>query len=305
MLLCMSAALWAVPAKPGLKRVLTLTDGTTITAQLVGDEHGHFWLGQDGRAYQAVSGSDVFQLIDKTEVTKRAQTRRAAANQQRMRRLAPRKVGSIGNYTGQKKGLIILVNFKDVSFNASNNNALYQNIANKPNFREGNFKGSMYDYFKAQSEGQFELTFDIVGPVEVSNTSSYYGTNDSQGNDKYPAKMVIEALKKADPDVNYADYDWDSDGEVEQVYVVYAGKGEADGGAANTIWPHEWQLSAARMLKKTPSSLKKSLRLWLERTCCSFPQEKRTTRESLLQLSWHTSRRFPQRAPLISTWQNS
>ncbi|MBR6962021.1 MAG: M6 family metalloprotease domain-containing protein [Prevotella sp.] len=245
MLLCMSAALWAVPAKPGLKRVLTLTDGTTITAQLVGDEHGHFWLGQDGRAYQAVSGSDVFQLIDKTEVTKRAQTRRAAANQQRMRRLAPRKVGSIGNYTGQKKGLIILANFKDVSFNASNNNALYQDIANKPNFKEGNFKGSMYDYFYAQSEGQFELTFDIVGPVEVSNTSSYYGANDSQGNDKYPAKMVIEALKKADPDVNYADYDWDGDGEVEQVYVVYAGKGEADGGAATTIWPHEWQLSAA------------------------------------------------------------
>lgn len=242
----MSAALWAVPAKPGLKRVLTLTDGTTITAQLVGDEHGHFWLGQDGRAYQAVSGSDVFQLIDKTEVTKRAQTRRAAANQQRMRRLAPRKVGSIGNYTGQKKGLIILVNFKDVSFNASNNNALYQNIANKPNFREGNFKGSMYDYFKAQSEGQFELTFDVVGPVTVSQNYSYYGANDSGDNDKYPATMVIEALKKADADVNYADYDWDGDGEVEQVYVVYAGKGEADGGTDDTIWPHEWQLSSAR-----------------------------------------------------------
>ena len=31
----------AVPAKPGLKRVLTLSDGTTVTALLVGDEHGH------------------------------------------------------------------------------------------------------------------------------------------------------------------------------------------------------------------------------------------------------------------------
>ena len=244
MLLCMSAVLWAVPAKPGLKRVLTLTDGTTITAQLVGDEHGHFWLGQDGRAYQAVSGSDVFQLIDKTEVTKRAQTRRAAANQQRMRRLAPRKVGSVGNYTGQKKGLIILANFKDKTFNATQED--FYKLANQPNYVSGNYKGSMYDYFLAQSEGQFELTFDVVGPVTVSQNYSYYGANDSGGNDKYPATMVIEALKKADADVNYADYDWDGDGYVDQVYVVYAGKGEADGGAANTIWPHEWQLSAAR-----------------------------------------------------------
>lgn len=243
MLLCMSAALWAVPAKPGLKRVLTLTDGTTITAQLVGDEHGHFWLGQDGRAYQAVSGSDVFQLIDKNEVTKRAQTRRAAANQQRMRRLAPRNVGSIGNYTGQKKGLIILANFKDKTFNATQED--FYKLANQPNYVSGNYKGSMYDYFLAQSEGKFELTFDVVGPVTVSQNYSYYGANDSEGNDLYPATMVIEALKKADADVNYADYDWDGDGEVDQVYVVYAGKGAADGGAANTIWPHEWQLSAA------------------------------------------------------------
>ena len=60
--------------------------------------------------------------------------------------------------------------------------------------------------------------------------------------DMHPATMVIEALKLADSQVNYADYDWDGDGEVEQVYVVYAGQGEADGGAANTIWPHEWKL---------------------------------------------------------------
>ncbi len=245
MLLCMSAALWAVPAKPGLKRLLTLADGSQVTAMLVGDEHGHYWMGDDGRAYQAVSGTDVYQTIDKGEVAKKAQTRRAAANQRRMRRLAPRKVGSIGTYTGQKKGLIILANFKDVSFNASNNNALYQRIANEKNFSYGDFKGSMYDYFYAQSEGQFELTFDVVGPVTVSQKQSYYGANDSYGDDLRPAEMVIEALKLADSQVNYADYDWDGDGEVEQVYVVYAGKGEADGGAANTIWPHEWQLSSA------------------------------------------------------------
>ena len=40
----------AIPAKPGQYRTLKLTNGQTITARLVGDEHGHFWLGNDGNA---------------------------------------------------------------------------------------------------------------------------------------------------------------------------------------------------------------------------------------------------------------
>ncbi len=242
--LVMNAA-YAVPAKPGLQRTLNLTDGTTISAVLVGDEHGHYWLGTDGKAYQAVDGNDTYSVINKEDVRARAQARRTAANQRRAKRLAPRRVGTVGSYTGQKKGIIILVNFSDVKFQAANNNALYQRIANKVNFSEGNFKGSMRDYFYAQSEGKFELSFDVVGPYEVTFQHGYYGSNDSEGNDKFPAKMVIEAVKKADADVNFADYDWDDDGEVDQVYVIYAGKGEADGGASDTIWPHEWDLSSA------------------------------------------------------------
>ena len=241
----LTAAVYAVPAKPGLTRQLTLTDGTTVTATLVGDEHGHYWLDADGQAYQATERADAFQLVDKADVTMRAQARRSAANQHRIRNLAPRRVGDVGAIIGKKKGLIILVNFSNVSFQSANDNALYQRIANEKNFSYGKFKGSMYDYFYAQSDGQFELTFDVVGPVTVSNTQSYYGSNDSSGNDKYPAEMVIEALKLVDSKVNFADYDWDGDGEVEQVYVVYAGKGEADGGASTTIWPHEWNLSSA------------------------------------------------------------
>lgn len=243
MMMMVSAVALAIPAKPGLTRKIQLSDGTSITARLTGDEHAHYWLGDDGKAYTLTD--DKAQQIDVEAIKSRASVRRQQSNARRVKRLAPRRVGEVGGITGQKKGLIILVNFSDVTFQSSNNNALYQRIANEKNFSYGNFKGSMYDYFYAQSDGQFELTFDVVGPVKVSNIHSYYGSNDSEGNDKYPAKMVIEALKLADSQVNYADYDWDGDGEVEQVYVVYAGKGEADGGASTTIWPHEWQLSSA------------------------------------------------------------
>ena len=241
----MTMSAMAVPAKRGVTKELVLTDGSRVTATLVGDEHGHFWLAADGKAYQAIDGATTYQSINADEVKEKAQAKRAASNERRMRRMAPRRIGGVGSITGKKKGLIILVNFKGQSFAAANDNALFQRIANEENFSSGDFKGSMRDYFYAQSEGQFELTFDVVGPVEVANNSSYYGSNDSSGNDKYPATMVIEALKLADSQVNYANYDWDGDGEVEQVYVVYAGKGEADGGAANTIWPHEWELSSA------------------------------------------------------------
>ena len=189
---------------------------------------------------------DIYQRVDAQQVKQRAALRRQAADQRRLRRLAPRKVGEVGSITGQKKGLIILVNFTDVNFQSDNNKALYERIANEENFSDGNFKGSMYDYFKAQSEGQFELTFDIVGPVTVSKNQAYYGSNDSNGNDKYPAKMVIEALQLVNSQVNFGNYDWDGDGEVEQVYVVYAGQGEADGGASSTIWPHEYDLNSAK-----------------------------------------------------------
>ena len=236
----------AVPAKPGLFRTLTLSDGTTVKAQLVGDEHGHYWLSADGRAYQQMDGMAYFSEVSLDAVKTKAQARRSQANARRAKRLeAPRRIGEVGNYIGKKKGIIILVNFSNVAFQKDNNNALYQRIANEKNFSYGDFKGSMYDYFYAQSEGKFELTFDVVGPVEVSNTQYYYGSNDSGGNDKYPATMVIEALKLVDSKVNFADYDWDGDGKVDQVYVVYAGKGEADGGASTTIWPHEWELSSA------------------------------------------------------------
>lgn len=249
--LMLAVAMFAVPAKPGLKRLLTLTDGSTVNAMLVGDEYAHYWLGDDGNAYQS-AGNDVYQIVDLQALKQRGVQRRAAANQHRTRRLAPRKVGEVGSITGQKKGLIILVNFTDVTFKNSNTKALYQRIANEVNFSytipntNYSFKGSMYDYFKAQSEGQFELTFDVVGPVTVSNNRAYYGGNKSNGDDKHPAEMVIEALQLADSQVDYADYVWGSGNEVEQVYVVYAGNGEADSDVDDAIWPHEWTLSSAK-----------------------------------------------------------
>ncbi len=235
----------AIPAKRGLQKTLTLQNGSTITATLVGDEFGHFYRGTDGKAYRKVGTSGHYAEINLQDAQTKARARRLQANRSRDKRLSPTKIGSYGDYTGAKKCLIILAQTSDVQFQSANNKAYYERVANEVGFNDGNFYGSMYDYFYAQSRGIFQLTFDVVGPVTVSNVMSYYGGNDSSDDDLHPATLVKEAVNLAKSEVNFADYDWDGDGYVDQVYVIYAGKGEADGGDDDTIWPHAWDLSSA------------------------------------------------------------
>ena len=234
-------AMMAVPARRGQWKMLKLQDGTEVRATLVGDEHGHFWKAENGQAY--MEQGDAYVAVDAQQIIQRAKVRRAKVNAKRVQR---RTFGHPTTILGQKKAIMILVNFKDKSFKTDHNNALFNRIANEQGFSEGNFKGSMADYFKAQSRGKFELDFDVVGPVTVSKNASYYGQNDAQGNDKYPGEMVVEAVNLAKEQItDWTPYDWDGDGYVDQVYVIYADKGEADGGAANTIWPHAYDLYSA------------------------------------------------------------
>ena len=242
LLVAVTMTMMAVPAKRGQWKTLRLNDGTEVRATLVGDEHGHFWKAENGQTY--TEQGDVYVAVDAQQIIDKAKARRNKVNAKRVQK---RTFGHPTTITGNKKAIMILVNYSDKAFNSSHNNALYQKIANQPNYKEGDFKGSMADYFKAQSRDLFTLSFDIVGPVTVSKTMAYYGKNDSQGNDQHPGEMVVEAVNLAKSQISdWTPYDWDGDGYVDQVYVVYAGKGEADGGAANTIWPHAYDLTSSK-----------------------------------------------------------
>ena len=234
----------AVPAKRGTYKMLKLADGTEVKAQLVGDEHGHFWMTEDGKAYAQDGNTKTYKQVEKKTIIEHAKARRAKVNAKRVQK---RQFGHPTTILGQKKAIMLLVNFKDTKFKTAHDNALYQRIANEENFSEGKFKGSMADYFKAQSRGKFELDFDVVGPVTLEKDASYYGENDSDDNDMHAGEMAGEAVKLAKNLISdWTPYDWDGDGEVDQVYVVYAGKGEADGGDENTIWPHAYALDDAK-----------------------------------------------------------
>lgn len=240
----MTAGVWAIPAKPGMWQTLRLADGTEIKAQLVGDEHLHFFVTEDGIRYIEQDGT--FVPATDEQLQARRLSRRPVANKARRNMMHRVSVGEQTHYIGKKKGIVILMQFPNPKFQAGNDSLRYTRILNEEGYSEGSFKGSVADYFKAQSGGQFELEFDVCGPYPSAHAMSYYGGNDSYGNDKNPDVLIVEAVKAADPYVDFSDYDWDGDGEVDQVFVLYAGKGEADGGygsnIANTIWPHMYQL---------------------------------------------------------------
>ena len=244
-LLCLVLSVWAVPAKRGVWCSLSLVDGTEVKAQLVGDEFLHYYVSEDGTKYVQDESTGLYRkMTDEVTAQRRAAVRRAQAQGRQKRML--RKAQASNAFQGTKKGLIILVQFTDSKFKSGHDLALYKRIANEANYSDNNFRGSIKDYFKAQSHGLFELDFDVAGICQLQHTYAYYGKN-SNDNDVRAGQMVAEACLLAhEHGTDFSKYDWDGDGEVDQVFVLYAGHGEASYDKdPDTIWPHMHYLSAS------------------------------------------------------------
>ena len=244
-LLCLVLSVWAVPAKRGVWCSLSLVDGTEVKAQLVGDEFLHYYVSEDGTKYVQDEATGLYRkMTDEVTAQRKAAVRRAQAQGRQKRML--RKAQASNVFKGTKKGLIILVQFTDSKFKSGHNVALYERIANDENYSDNNFRGSIKDYFKAQSHGLFELDFDVAGICQLQHPYAYYGKNNSQEEDVKPGEMVAEACLWAhEHGIDFSKYDWNGDGEVDQVFVLYAGHGEASYKDANTVWPHMFYLSAS------------------------------------------------------------
>lgn len=256
MLFAFGAAANAVPAKK-LQKVITLTNGTQVSVELRGDEYLSWWEGTDGTAYRATADDTVFEAFDLEAQKPAAAARRARAEQGRVARLArvknslkgaDDKMRGLGGdhitYKGVKKGLVVLVDFKNKKFADGHDLEYYKNVINGKDFsdEEEGYVGSVRDYFLAQSNGQFELDFDVVGPVTMSKNYGYYGNDGAYQKDEKVYEMIKEASDGIQDKVNLKDYDWDGDGEADQVFFLYAGLGQASGGSAGTVWPHESEL---------------------------------------------------------------
>ena len=244
-------AIQALPVKPGICRNITLADGTVVKAELVGDEHLTYWRTADGACYRQTPSAGVFSKVELSAlqseydavVAQKAAREKAILESARTSMPVKKVEGS--KFQGKKKCLVILANFADTKFKPEHTLDLYKQIINGENYSDETlgFKGSVRDYFKAQSGGQFEIDFDVVGPVDLPKGYAGYGKNDASGRDQaalvYP--MVEDAVNLAKDQVtDWKQYDWDGDGLVEEVFVLYAGHGQATYPQdPDLVWPHK------------------------------------------------------------------
>ncbi len=237
--LLVSLSMSAMPAWRG-EIEKKLPDGSTIMVTLQGDRYLHYYTSSDGRWWTEQDG-----VLYETEPQDEEQieTLRLA------RRRITRTVNQATPLNIAPRGLVILANFHNVKFKSTNTLEDMTEMLNGENYTFNNATGSARQYFIDQSRGMYTPHFDVVGPVELTQNYGYYGEDDKtvgyDGEDLRACDMVAEACRLADSvfDVDFTKYDCDNDGEVDFVYVIYAGFGQAEGAPTNTVWPHAYWLS--------------------------------------------------------------
>ena len=275
LLLALSGATaFAVPAKRGAF-TLVQADGTEIQAKLVGDERNHQYFTEDGYLLTFDNGNYCYATVaDGGNIASSGIAARDAANRDAAARAFLSRIDreatcvaldaaaaartlsgperGIGLFPesrfpamGEQKALVILVEYKDVKLSTPDAYDYFSRLLNEEGFSSYGGTGSARDFFIESSMGQFVPQFDLFGPVTLPQNMSYYGGNDWGGNDSNPEMMVVHACQLLDDQIDFSQYDRDGDGEVDNVFVFYAGRGEASGGGANTVWPHSWTLQSA------------------------------------------------------------
>ena len=216
----------AVPAYPGKIR-MTQPDGSVITIRLHGDEWFHYATDESGQV--VARDADGFYrpapMPTAAEREEAIQMRKAA--QQMRQSMAKASSLSIGTH----RIPVVLVNFSDKEFVTTDPNTAFSNMLNQEGYSANGGTGSVHDYYYENSHGAYDPVFDVFGPVTLSNTSAYF-TDRAAG-------ALKEACNLLDSEIDFSQYDSDSDGSVDMILMYYAGYNQAEGGGEDTIWPHQ------------------------------------------------------------------
>lgn len=208
----------------------------------------------DADSYLAKSVKQNISQLNTTELNVKARQKRGIEPAGVMKAPATRAsayngmghTGSTFPPKGDVRGLVILVEYQDVKFNTAYDAGQYfSDMLNKDGFSQYNATGCAAEYFRLSSNNQFRPTFDVLGPITLPNNRDYYGGNDSNGDDFAPEDMVVDAVNILDDTVDFSKYDMDGDGEVDNIFIFYAGQGEASYGPDESVWPHSWSLAGA------------------------------------------------------------
>ena len=264
----------AVPAYP--EKIVFTQPGTeiTVTIYLKGDERVHWAETVDGYsllhdddgtlvyAYHNTKGDMVASDIAATEIEARDEKtltflkgipkhlRFSQSQVDEMLKIwkyvEDAKLGpkTMSDVIGQKKFLVILFAFNDKSM--THTRLEFKELFNQVNYTTGGRTGSVRDYYYDVSGGLFTLRVDVVGPYTGAYNTAYYGDSD-YGYQEF----AREAVDSAAQDVDFSDYDNDSDGYIDGLHIIFAGHGEEAGGGSDCIWSHKWNIFNAPTYNNT------------------------------------------------------
>ena len=234
-LLAFSLQLFAVRAWP-YPVTVTQPDGTTLSIRLHGDENRSWKTTLDGRpVYQAADG--YWRVTDSLppEAT-------------RYKTLEP-EGGVVSMFIATKSPLnvrtiVIPVEFPDKKFTVPSPRASIYNLFNQQYYSDNGATGSVLDWFRDNLGGAGSFSFEVCDVVTLPNEMAWYGANADGVTDRNIKQLVAHACQAADAaGVDFTRFDFDRDGIVDNVFLLFAGHNEAEGGGDNTLWPQSWNIA--------------------------------------------------------------
>ena len=148
--------------------------------------------------------------------------------------------------TAEPRYLAVLVEFKDVHFSLENPAIQVEGMLNQEGFHSDGATGSVRDYYRDNSRGLYQPSFDVAGPVRLSRKEYEYGRDvveqGERRGDKAPEKALYEACTLLDDSVDFSRYDADGDGLVDLVIMVFAGYDQSASGEPDALWSHQWNI---------------------------------------------------------------
>ncbi len=132
---------------------------------------------------------------------------------------------------------VLLVEFNDLKFKYTK--ADFELFLNQKGYSVNGAEGSVKDYFDEQFSGQCTFVFDLADIVTLDKPVGYYGRNQNvseAGSDIRVGRMAFDACRLADEKVDFSRYDYDRDGVLDYLLIIYAGGDEAAGAGSDHIW---------------------------------------------------------------------
>lgn len=224
----------AVPAKR-TPFVFRQPDGTEIVVTLVGDEYEHAYLTAEGDTLVETLRDGAWWLekpLGKLEKLEKLEYL------EKPERLGAHRTTPLGHYPtlGAPRELVLLVEYPDCRFTYSAD--AFRRMLCEEGYADDGATGSARDYFVDQSRGLFTPDIEVVGPIMLPHPRAYYGTPTANMYDGQPWLMLTDAAPLVDDAVDFARFDNDGDGFVDNVFIFYAGLGQNDGGPLEAVWPH-------------------------------------------------------------------